>query len=95
MGKKSRLKNLGEKYKERIKKLKEEIDKGTIIDEDDKMVFRVISAKRIEVTPKNDLSLEELQIMFIKRMDTPKYRRFYNSFNIWIDNDKKVLVLSR
>lgn len=95
MGKKSRRKMLGESYKQMRKQIHEWVDTQQTIDEDDRMILKMITPTKLHVIPKDGVHLKELQIEFIKKMDTPRYRRFYNNFDIWIDEEKNVLVLSK
>jgi len=78
------------------KKLKDKIKAGAIIDEDDRMTLRFVGVNRMEVTPKEGVDLKDLHIEFITKMlKSVKYRILYNSFNIWIDEEKGVVVLSK
>lgn len=83
------FKNLKKKYGDKIKT-------GAIVDEDDRMILRVVNINRMEITPKKGVDLKELHIEFITKMSKSiRYRMFYNRFNIWVDEKKGVVVLSK
>ncbi len=83
-----------------FKKLKREygdkIKLGAVIEQDERMILRIVKPNRMEITPKEGIDLKELHIEFITKMSKSiKYRLLYNQFNIWVDEEKGVVVLSR
>ena len=91
MGKKRLRKVLGEKVFEAKEEIKRLIQTQTTVN-DDNYILRVISPTHLELEPIN-MSVEELHIKCIKRMDSPKYRNFYSKFNIYISEDNKKVVM--
>ena len=88
-------KRLADIVERQIKSIRNDINKmvesNTTI-EDDNYVLRVITPTHLELTPIN-MSVEELHIICIKRMDVSKYRKFYGKFNIYISEDNKKVVM--
>lgn len=96
MGKKSREKVKGKGYLSNIKDRMVELAQEGATFEDNEGIIKIISPTKLEVTPKNkNISIEEFHINFIKRMDTKKYKSFYNLFNIYISEDRKKVILSK
>ena len=91
MGKK-RLAEIVERQIKSIRNnISEMVESNTTI-EDDNYILRVITPTHLELTPIN-MSVKELHIMCIKRMDVPNYRKFYGKFNIYISEDNKKVVM--